>query len=428
MGKRDVKQVQGDIQARQGTADTQFNNLNNQDQQTTNEAITQTGETRPQAVAGYSNIANTGGMGLAPDKIAPVGSAMGGYSALASNGGYDDSRRASIMEDVGGLKDLGKTGGISPESMQRMQGLGVYDQFANNGGFSDADKANIKAQALSPISSMASTTRDELARRRNVQGGYAPGFDASSRALRRDTARNIADTSLNANVGIQNQVNANKLAGAQGASSSEVNAQGLRTGNMYKGLMGAGDMEMGLQNNINSGMLSGLGGMNTIDMENAGIQGQNIGNQMQYQGNSLQGQLAGLGGLNSIYGSDVGQVENARNRAQTIPAQQNQIQQGYINPSAQLAMNKSGVGSNIMSGLGTAASVASGLFGGGGGTSIGGTPPNGTPQSPQNSGFGSPDVNQYAPTTFNGYPDWNTLYPGLGIPPPNGTPQPYYGY
>ena len=190
----------------------------------------------------------------------------GAYEELAQTGGYGDVRRASIEGQVKGLQEFGRTGGLDDESIGRFRGSGVFDEFARTGGYSDTDQANIRARALSPIGSYATGTQDELDRRRSVQGGYAPGFDASSRALQRDASRNVADTSLNAELGIKERVNQGRMGGARALSQAEGALQGLRTGNMFAGMTGAGGMEMNMQNAINSGMLGGAGGLHNMSV------------------------------------------------------------------------------------------------------------------------------------------------------------------
>ena len=205
----------------------------------------------------------------------------GAYETLASTGGYDEDRRASIGSQVEGLQEFGRTGGLNDESIGRFRGSGVFDEFARTGGYSDTDQANIRARALSPIGSYATGTQDELNRRRSVQGGFAPGFDAASQSLQRDSSRNIADTSLNAELGIKERVNQGRMGGAQALSQAEGALQGLRTGNMFAGMTGAGNMEMNMQNAINSGQLSGAGGLHNMSLADLQAQSTNAANAQQ---------------------------------------------------------------------------------------------------------------------------------------------------
>ena len=229
----------------------------------------------PQALS-YTDISD-------PERINYNASSTGkgAYETLARTGGYDAARRASIGENVEGLKGFSRAGGLDDKAINRFRGSGVFDEFSKTGGYSDSDKANIRSRALSPIGSYATGTQDELNRRRAVQGGFAPGFDSASQSLRRDAARGIADTSLNAELGIKDRVNAGRMGGARALSQAEGSLQGLRTGNMFAGMSGAGGMEMNMQNAINSGMMGGAGGLHNMSLADMEAQRTNSANLMQ---------------------------------------------------------------------------------------------------------------------------------------------------
>ena len=357
-----------------------------------------------------------------PERIKYNASATGkgAYEELARTGGYNSARRASIMDNVAGLKEFGRTGGLDDEAIGRFRGSGVFDEFARTGGYSDADQANIRARALSPIGSYATGTQDELNRRRSVQGGFAPGFDSASQSLRRGAARGIVDASLGAELGIKERVNAGRMGGARALSQAEGNLQGLRTGNMFAGMTGAGGMEMSMQNAINSGRLSGAGGlhqMSLADMEAQGFNASNLqqanmfntANQMQAdrfnasqrsaaqganaaaaRGNAIynsRGQFAadsanrdfdwntrqyGMGGLQGIQNADIGQAQAERDRMMGSYGMQYGAQNQAGNTQADLA-KQPGWGGNVMNLVGSAAGVGAAYAGGrGGGGSDGG--------------------------------------------------------
>jgi hypothetical protein len=56
-------------------------------------------------------------------------------------------------------------------------------------------------------------------------------------------------------------------------ASSEMNLQGLLTGNRLRGLTGAGDLEMNMNEAINRNRLAGLGGFANADRSRADILG-----------------------------------------------------------------------------------------------------------------------------------------------------------
>jgi hypothetical protein len=292
MGKKEQKQQLADIKAQQADTKTQYAALTGAIQSRQSDLDLTSGESREAAKNAYSGFLNAEpkkathigsqttsfspisytDQHLTADKVDPADkviaghSSLPGYKEISETGGYNDAQRASIGGDVSNLREIGRTGGLDDAAMARMRGGGVYDEFAKTGGYSDADIGNIRSKALSPIGAANTAMQDELQRRRAVQGGYAPGFDASSRALRRDTARSAADTSLNTELGIREAVNKGRQWGAGGLSTSETALQGLRTGNMLQGSQAAANTEMALQNAINANKLGGLSGMQANDL------------------------------------------------------------------------------------------------------------------------------------------------------------------
>ena len=270
----------------------------------------------------------------------------GAYENLASTGGYDEDRRASIESQVRGLQEFGRTGGLNDESIGRFRGSGVFDEFARTGGFSDFDQANIRARALSPISSYATGTQDELDRRSSVQGGFAPGFDAASNSLRRGAARGITDASLNAELGIKDRVNAGRMGGAQALSQAEGALQGLRTGNMFSGMAAGGGMEMNLQNAINSGRLSGAGGLHQMSAADLQAQSTNTANAQQANMFNANNEMR-AGMFNNQQAQELG-LANAGNQLQNNQFNAgNQLQNNQFNSQQGQALNMFNAGSNL---------------------------------------------------------------------------------
>lgn len=361
MAKNETKETYKDTKTAQNNAGAEYNAL-----QADNKGETDQNEGRSDESRDTFRSLNEGLIsnpteavpGISSDRFKP---ASEGYTKLASDGGYDPARRSSIMENVGGFKELGRTGGLDDNATSRMRGLGVADEFAVNGGYSDSDRANIRSKALSPISSYASTTNDELARRRSVQGGFGPGFDSASRAIRRDTSRAIADTSLNTELDIKDRVNSGRQWGSSQVAGNEGNLQTLRTGNMFRGLQGANDAEMGLQEGINRGTVTGLGGMRAtagdmtdVDRTNAGIAEGNINR-------NISQRNLGIGGMRDIYGADDANYNRSQDRSSGLVGEENQTNLGYLQPRTNLA-TQPGIGGNIMRGIGTAAGVGASLF------------------------------------------------------------------
>lgn len=421
MGKKETKQTYADTRADKAESERRYEDARDVSSARITDMQPGMGAIRNDVESGYRNLAPAGT--LSAPKVNTQNVSFGGVgwdnigpSRTISSGNLDDvlsqyknlgpafntAQQAAIGGDVSKLREFGNTGGLDAEATNRMRGLGVYDEFAKTGGYSDTDVANIKAQALSPISSIYGGLRNEMSRRRAVTGGYSPGFDASTRALSRDASRQITDTSLNANVGIRDRINAGRLQGTAGLVGAEQNLQGLKTGNQLAGLNSASQIEMGLQDRINQYKLAGLSGQqataqaladveranianeNAINIANAqggfeasranamgGLQADslnataanqaaafNASNEMnagQFNINNAQAmQMAGIGGLQNLYNTDVGQYQNELDRQNSLLGGQTQSNLSYLNNQGQLAIQP-GIGGNIINTVGAVA-------------------------------------------------------------------------
>lgn len=221
------------------------------------------GTTAPGSTSGGSGGGSGGGGGGGGSKTGGMRDFYGDVGMIGRDT-FDEAERAYKNMDQTTAKRFADTGGLENADLDRWRGGGVYDEFGKTGGYSDVDKANIRSRAISPIGSFAAGERDEMARRRGVQGGYAPGFDASQRALKRDTARNIADTSLDAEIGIQENVNKGRQWGAEGMSRTEGEIETLRTQNQLEGSRQVSQIQQAMA----SGMMSASQGRMMIDQTN----------------------------------------------------------------------------------------------------------------------------------------------------------------
>jgi hypothetical protein len=379
MGKRDTKQTLTDVKNDQSKSQTQYGDAATINSTDVTNRTAAADASRANVAGAYNGFLENGGMSYTPQSanVQHVTAGQGsraGFSDLAATGGYDDATKSSIMDQVGQLKEFGRTGGLDPEAINRMRGNGVYDEFSKTGGLSIQDQGNIRAKALSPISSMATSMNDELARRRAVQGGYSPGFDASSRALRRDTARGIADTSLDAELGIKNAVNQGRMWGTQGLSSAEQNLQGLRTGNMLAGMSGAGNLENSLTSNIANYKMGGLQGVLGNDRMaldagtfNAGADNSasmfDIDQATRNELAKQQGREFGAQGAGNMFAIDNADEQSARDRGLDILNAGTQANQGYYGNRTALA-TQPGWGTGLINGITSGAGIAAGMFGG----------------------------------------------------------------
>ncbi len=264
-------------------------------------------------------------------------------------GGVGSIDVSDLKNSIEGYKGFRDTGGLSAENVERMRGMGGFDEFAKTGGYTPESIANIKAQAISPIGSFATGTRDELARRQALQSGYAPGFDAANRALQRDTARAIADTSLNANVAIQDRVNQGRQWGISGLTGAEQALAGMQTGNRLAALGGETTAGQAISEADARNMANQLAVQQFNAQQEAMAQQFNIMNQEQQY-------AQGLSGLSGLYGQDVGLQQGEYDRQLAINNAMNQARSGYLGTQGQLAAQP-GIGGNIMGAVGAGAGV-----------------------------------------------------------------------
>lgn len=116
-----------------------------------------------------------------------------------------------------GATDLRASGGFDPKVIDPIRS--GYTDLSTTGGFSPTDKTNFLRKAISPVTALYSRAKDELIRRKAIQGGYSPGFDASTARVTRQAANAGADASLNANVDLAGQVRTGKVTGLQGQAN-----------------------------------------------------------------------------------------------------------------------------------------------------------------------------------------------------------------
>jgi hypothetical protein len=339
-----------------------------------------------EAAGGFRKFADEGA-GVSGASNKQLDDTDASYRQFMQSGGWDPNRVTSMDENISGLKQFGKTGGLSADDMNRMQGGGVYDEFARTGGLSEGARSNIRSRATSTIPQFYANMKDEASRQAATQGGYGPGQAALMARFGRGQAAAGADASLNAELGITDKVNAGRLAGAGGMATSAQAAQGLRTGNMLKGISGAGAMEQGLQESIRSGKeygttglgtlgenqrqadmraaednasyrlagTQGLGGMAEADRQAAfeqqrlgqsgaglGLQAQALAQQQANWAAQFQreGQETGLGGLASLYGG-AGSGEYNTNKQFDLTNRGQGVSQGQAGASALKTGNKS---------------------------------------------------------------------------------------
>lgn len=295
-----------------------------------------------------------GGGGGGPMSGAGLGEAAAGYRKFAQEGGgISGESNKQIDDSEASYRRFMADGGLDATAMARMQGGGGFEEFQKTGGLSEGDRGNIRARATSTIPQFYRNMKDEASRGAAVQGGYGPGKAALMARFGRGQAAAGADASLNAELGIQEQVNAGRKWGTEGMASSENAMQGMRTGNMLAGTGGLTsigqshrDASMRAQEgNANFRMqgTQGLEGMASADRSFGASQGNNAQNQANWAAQFQQQQReAGLAGLGSMYAGE-GSGEYNLNKNMDLQNRGQGVSQGIEGATALKTGNKTWV-------------------------------------------------------------------------------------
>ena len=287
-----------------------------------------------QAKGSYEDFLKTGGVNLGR-----TNEAMGHLGELAGSGGWSPADKAAQEKLIAGLTGFGETGGINPQDIERMRGLGVFDEFAKTGGFTPGQMQDVRSRATSQIPAAYASARQEAERMGRVTGQYNPAVAAQmSRTAGYDTSR----AALDAELGLSEQVRQGRQWGAQGLTSAEQALQTLKTSNQLAGMTGAGGMRGNMLNAIAQNRTGAATGLGQLDIGSQGLiqQGKmfgtqglegmgeneaaaaranaaagaasnaaNIANEKWLANFGVENQLAGLGGLGNVYTSNPAELE-----------------------------------------------------------------------------------------------------------------------
>lgn len=149
-----------------------------------------------------------------------------GLTTNVQTGGYDPGTVADI---TGQLKNAGAVGGnlaatkplvTSATDASYGRGREGYQQFADTGGFTPEERAAFVRSSTRAAGAGYAANQDQLNRRLAIQGGYMPGFTSSAARLTRQGAEEGAQAATDANVRLQQMINANKMAGLGGLETT----------------------------------------------------------------------------------------------------------------------------------------------------------------------------------------------------------------
>jgi len=153
----------------------------------------------------------------AQNQLAPV------ISGLQSSQDSTRDWQAGVGASArGAFQNLQDTGGYDPTQLSKI--TGGFGNFADTGGFDDASKAAYLNQATSGVTGTYDVLAQQAQRNRAATGGYGAGGDISQ--LARQSSEAQAQATNNAMVGLNTQINQNKLAGLGGLQTTEASVAG----------------------------------------------------------------------------------------------------------------------------------------------------------------------------------------------------------
>lgn len=96
-----------------------------------------------------------------------------------------------------------------------------YEELASTGGVSPEEAAGIRQRASGVVASEYGDLGRKLEQKRDIQGGYAPGYGAQAAELGRDYSESAAETTRDTDIAIDELIRSGKLSGLAGLSGME---------------------------------------------------------------------------------------------------------------------------------------------------------------------------------------------------------------
>jgi hypothetical protein len=203
--------------------------------------------------------------------------------------------------------------------------IGSYNNFIDTGGLTDQDVNALRLRGTSVIPSFYEGLQNDMSRRRNIQGGYSPGYDAQASRLARDASRGALEASYGAEadivgkrlqgkqfgtsgaaevaarIGAMNQAASQANAELQARLGAQGNEDRLRAVGGLAQLYGTAPGESG---QAAQQLLQGMGGRDQASQGYLGLRyGANPATTWQDSLNSIGNLAGGVGGLMTGFGS-----------------------------------------------------------------------------------------------------------------------------
>lgn len=290
------------------------------------------------AVTGLKSQSETGGYDAG--RLATI---RGNADNLAKTGGYD-------MSQVDGLRTRmsNGAGGMDPNALAQLRQRGNaymddggydmgqlgkvrsgYEGFMENGGFDDAAKTNYLNRATSGVTNTYNTLQQQQAQARAKTGGLGSGGSAAMMARQLGQAQ--ADSTNQAQMQLNQQINANKLSGIGGLQKTEADFAGAR-GNAF-------GQVAGMEQNVAAGNRSSNEQLAKLEGDLAS--GIRSGGQLQagIEGDVANGRNQATQGMIGMFTNGAGQVSDIGDKLLKAAGMSYTTQAEAMNALTQLSKN-----------------------------------------------------------------------------------------
>lgn len=247
--------------------------------------------------------------GATANQASELGSATSGITAAQTTGGYNPQQLGTLQNET---QNLATTGGYTPSQTAALNSggydpgtlssiMGGYQNFANTGGYTPQQASQFMDQATSGTTATYNTLMQQAQQDQAKTGGLGTGGTLSQMARQLGQAQ--SSNTLNAEVALNSQENANKLSGLGGLASTESNVAGNTMAGMNSlasGIQQGTAQQAGLAGSVASGVTNANSQMSQLYDTTTGqitATGQQV---LQALGLNLNSQSSAISALTSL--------------------------------------------------------------------------------------------------------------------------------
>jgi hypothetical protein len=203
----------------------------------------------------YNEFATGGGV-----DAGAIRAAMAGMKDLSKTGGWSPADRAAQGANIASMEEMGRTGGLDADAINRMRGGGVFEDYQKTGGYTPEQISDLRARANSTLPAFYDAVRQGQNRMASIQGGNPAASAAMAARMAREQSAGMRAQTLDTETGLADRIRTGQQWGATGGAGAENALQSLRTSNMLSGTRGAADIRGGMLANIASNRQAGSSG------------------------------------------------------------------------------------------------------------------------------------------------------------------------